>query len=62
MTPAKVGRPGKSQRICNGCKQPCSPKNGDWFVPSPSSTSQVFLCKECERLPNSQYRRATPVR
>lgn len=62
MHTAKVGRPGKSQRICHSCKQPCSPKNGDWFFAQKSTDTQVFLCKDCERMSPGSYQRAIPAR
>ena len=61
MNPAKVGRPGKNQRVCFTCKKPCLPKNGDWFFLPKNSDAQVFLCKDCERQ-SGGYQRTIPAR
>lgn len=61
MMTAKVGRPGKIQRICGTCKVPTLPKNGDWFRMKKGDT-QIFLCKGCEREHSSRYQRAIPLR
>lgn len=62
MQTAKVGRPGKSQRICHACKKACLPKNGDWFFAGKNADTQVFLCKDCERHNGAQYQRTIPAR
>jgi hypothetical protein len=62
MQTAKVGRPGKNQRICHSCRKPCLPKNGDWFFAGKAGDTQVFLCKDCERQSASQYQRTIPAR
>lgn len=61
MMQAKVGRPGKSNRICGACRQATLPKNGDWFANLKNDT-QVFLCKSCERTVAHKYRRTVPAR
>ncbi len=61
MTNAKVGRPGKCQRICNACRKPCLPRDGDWFFTEENRDSQIFICKHCERK-SSDYRRTIPIR
>ena len=62
MNTGKVGRPAKNQRVCHECRKPCLPKNGDWFFLPKNNDSQVFLCKECERLNSVQYQRTIPAR
>jgi hypothetical protein len=62
MSASKSGRPAKTQRVCHSCKEPCLPKNGDWFFLPKSVDSQVFLCKDCERMKLGKYQRAIPAR
>ena len=62
MSASKVGRPARNHRICYCCKQPCLPRNGDWFFLPKSTESQVFLCKDCERQVGATYQRTIPLR
>lgn len=47
----------KGQMTCNGCRKPCSAKNGDWFFEKGGSGQQVFLCKACESAAKGSYAR-----